>query len=204
MFLIILAAALTLYGDLTDPPFAFVRKRKEVGFEVDLAKEIAARLDVELQFAKEGDLKVGGNESTCPYMQAPLAILVDTKKRPAMTCFADVKGRIGIQGIGREVAQKLGEVVDYPKERTIDAIVDLTEGRIDAFLKIKPAALYLSFASATLKIIGEVPDRVYPIGFVIGDHELEQQVARVQAQLVEEGIFDRIYRKWFGINDVMR
>lgn len=204
MFLILFATALTLYGNLVDPPFAFMRKKKEVGFEVDLAREIAAKLNLELQFAKEGDLKVGGNESRCPYMMAPLSVLVDIKKHPEITSFKDVKGRIGIQGIGRDVAENLGEVIDYPKERTIDAIVDLMEGRIDAFLKIKPAALYLSFSSVSVKIIDDVPDLTYPIGFEVNQPDLEEKLIKAQAELVQEGIFETIYHKWFGINEVMR
>lgn len=204
MFLILLTSVLTLSGDLVNPPFAYVRKRREVGFEIDLAREIAKKLDAELQFGIEGDLKVGGGTSDEPYMMAPLTVLVDTQRRPQITSFADVKGKIGVQGFGKEIAEQLGEVINYPKERTIDAIVDLTSGKIDAFLMVKPAALYLSFSSMTVEMIDEVPGISCPLGFDIQSVELREKVKVAQKELVEEGVFDTIYRKWFGIDTVSR
>ena len=202
MFLLLLTSVLTLWGDFVNPPFAYIRKRKEVGFEVDLAREIAKKMGVELQFGVEGDLKVGGNLSEIPYMMAPLVVLVDTQRRPQVHSISDVKGKIGIQGFGREIAEQLGEVIDYPSDRMLDAIVDLTDGKIDAFLKVKPAALYLTFSSASVKIIDEVVGSVCPLGFEISNQELQQKVVSAQKELVAEGTFDVIYRKWFGIHSV--
>ncbi|MCH9608783.1 MAG: L-cystine-binding protein FliY [Chlamydiales bacterium] len=198
-----LCTTLVVGGDLVDPPFAFMKKRKEVGFEVDLVREIAKKLDREVRFVKKEeacDLKLGGCESRFSYMTSPLSLLVDTSRHPETTSWKDVNGRIGVQGFGKEIAEKMGEVVVYRDDRTIDAIVDLMQGRIDAFLKLKPAAIYLKFSAPSLKIVGEVPQSGVQIGFGIEDEELGAAVAIAQKELVEEGTFEVIYHKWFGYN----
>ncbi len=192
-------AALLIGSDFVQPPFAFTRSRKKVGFEVDLARAIAKQLECEIEFVPqdEADLIIGGNVTTAaPYMTTSLSVLVDTKKRPQITSFADLKGkRIGVQEAGLDLT--IGTMVHYPINKTLDAIVDLMEGEIDAFLKIQPAAFYLSFSAATIQIIDQVPDYPVALGFEVRDLDLQKQISDAQVDLEKSGVLQDLYNKWF-------
>jgi ABC-type amino acid transport substrate-binding protein len=98
-----------------NPPFEFVSGRERVGFEVDLMKEIARRLDLQPEFVNTRwevilhemqenlyDCIVGGITITpnrqrllawsAPYMTTTLSLLVDSARSPATMSLADLKG----------------------------------------------------------------------------------------------------------------
>jgi ABC-type amino acid transport substrate-binding protein len=104
-----------------NPPFEFVSDQERVGFEVDLMKEIARRLDLQPEFVNTRwevilhemqnnlyDCIVGGITITpdrqrllawsAPYMTTTLSLLVDSARSPATMDLADLKGAtVGVQ-----------------------------------------------------------------------------------------------------------
>jgi ABC-type amino acid transport substrate-binding protein len=104
-----------------NPPFEFVSGQERVGFEVDLMKEIARRLDLQPEFVNTQwevilhemqnnlyDCIVGGITITpdrqrllawsAPYMTTTLSLLVDSARSPATMGLADLKGAtVGVQ-----------------------------------------------------------------------------------------------------------
>jgi ABC-type amino acid transport substrate-binding protein len=104
-----------------NPPFEFVSHGERIGFEVDLMKEVARRLDLQPEFVDtrwEGifgqldnglyDCIVGGITITpnrqkllawsIPYMTTTLSFIVDGARSPAGMTLADLKGAtVGVQ-----------------------------------------------------------------------------------------------------------
>jgi ABC-type amino acid transport substrate-binding protein len=98
-----------------NPPFEFISGGERVGFEVDLMKELARRLDLQPQFVNTQwevilhemqenlyDCIVGGITITparqkllawsAPYMTTTLSLLVDRARSPEIMRLADLKG----------------------------------------------------------------------------------------------------------------
>jgi ABC-type amino acid transport substrate-binding protein len=104
-----------------NPPFEYISRGKEVGFEVDLMREIASRLhlrplfvdtrwEVILQQLRDGDYDciVGGititpaREETLawsePYMTTTLSLVINSAKTPQIRSLADLKdATVGVQ-----------------------------------------------------------------------------------------------------------
>jgi ABC-type amino acid transport substrate-binding protein len=104
-----------------NPPFEYISRGKEVGFEVDLIREIARRLhlkplfvatrwEVILRQLRDGDYDciVGGititpaREETLawsePYMTTTLSLMINSAKTPQISSLADLKdAEVGVQ-----------------------------------------------------------------------------------------------------------
>ncbi|WP_392538125.1 ABC transporter substrate-binding protein [Legionella sp. 227] len=97
----------------TNPPFEYLKNKQEIGFEVDLIREIAKRLHLHLEFKntqweniinelreQQYDLIMGaititsGREKIIafskPYMTTTLSIVINTKKTPQAKTIADL------------------------------------------------------------------------------------------------------------------
>lgn len=105
----------------TNPPFEFLNNNKQIGFEVDLIKEIAKRLNLSLEFkntqwekiinelrANDYDLIMGAITITAdreklvafskPYMTTTLSIVINTNKTPEVKTLADLSSlSMGVQ-----------------------------------------------------------------------------------------------------------
>ena len=105
----------------TNPPFEYLKNKQEIGFEVDLIREIAKRLHLHLEFRntqweqiinelrdQHYDLIMGAITITKerekiiafskPYMTTTLSILINTKKTPQAKTIADLDNlTIGVQ-----------------------------------------------------------------------------------------------------------
>jgi len=105
----------------TNPPFEFLKHDKQVGFEVDLIKEIAKRLNLQLEFkntqweiiindlrANHYDLIMGAITITTereklisfsnPYMTTTLSLIINAQKKPQVKSLNDLKNLIvGVQ-----------------------------------------------------------------------------------------------------------
>jgi ABC-type amino acid transport substrate-binding protein len=104
-----------------NPPFEYISRGKEVGFEVDLIREIASRLHLRplfvdtrweaiLQQLRDGDYDciVGGITITParketlawsePYMTTTLSLVINSAKTPQISSLADLKdAEVGVQ-----------------------------------------------------------------------------------------------------------
>lgn len=198
------------------PPLEFLRRRKYVGFEVDIIREVANVLGRELIFVEasseklskmlasgECDLVMGGYvqgaeaiNSTIPYFSSDLAILIDTLCRPLITSLADLKGGvIGIiEGIGVEPwMEGYRDVRSYRADQMIDAMADLTTGKIDALCHLHLVATYLKYATPTVKLLDRLPSSTRPLVFGVSK-ELEETVNQTLSELN----IQPIAKRWFG------
>jgi ABC-type amino acid transport substrate-binding protein len=104
-----------------NPPFEFVSHGERIGFEVDLMKEVAKRLELQADFVNTQwevvlhqmeqhiyDCIVGGITITpnrqkvllwsVPYMTTTLSLVINTSKSPANMTLAELqKGTVGVQ-----------------------------------------------------------------------------------------------------------
>lgn len=115
------SGTLTIGTYFTNPPFEFLSDHHQIGLEVDLIKEIAARLHLTTKFIPANwksiindlnknryDVIMGAivltPESNSmisfskPYMTTTLGVLINTKRMPALTKVSDLQNQIvGVQ-----------------------------------------------------------------------------------------------------------
>lgn len=209
-------------------PFEFIDEKSGelVGFDIDLIKAIAdqAGLDLRIQ-TMEFDGLVAGIQSgrydigiagititeerrehidfSEPYYDAGLILAVRADD-DRITSAADLGGRrVGTRS-GTTSESYLKEhhneagIVSFPG--IIEAYMDLAAGRVDAVLYDVPnVRYYVSSDEVTdLKTVGEVlQGEQYGIAFPKGS-ELRDRVNEALRTLKANGIYDRIYARWFG------
>ncbi|MBS0647464.1 MAG: amino acid ABC transporter substrate-binding protein [Verrucomicrobia bacterium] len=222
---------LKVAGSFVTPPLDFTRGRKQVGMEVDWLREIAKKLDRDLEFvyapqngldewiaSNQCDILIGELSSlqnveavmmSQPFLESSVSILVDQRLRPALCCLEDLKtATVGVLEHSLEADSiqkmyqegKIGKVVVYPLERTLDALADLTTAQIDAFARLSAVAAYLKYAAFNLKVICSLPVVQHGLCFAIPSQEpsLVHQVNQAQCALMQEGIYQKIMTKWFA------
>lgn len=211
----------------TYPPFNFVNDQKQYdGFDVDIAKELAKRLGVKVEFvgaewkgiiagllADKFDIIIAqmsiteerkkSVDFTDPYVMTG-AVLITRKGDNRLTQLSDIKGRkVGVgTGTNFEALAKTvpGAIV---KSYTAfnDYLQDLINGRLDAIINDSLLA-----GDAIKK--GSLPIQVSSgllekdrIGMAIkkGNEDFLQKVNEVLAAMKKDGTYDAIYLKWFGM-----
>jgi ABC-type amino acid transport substrate-binding protein len=219
---------LTVGTELPAPPFWIGEDYDSLtgGFEVDLAKELAKRLNlgstkfVEMPFTG----LVAGQQCPCdidfsqvtitderakvvkftePYFDANQGILV--KQGTKVASMADAKGlRWGAQ-LNTTGAAYIADTIKPTSEAklfntTVDAFTALRAGQIDAVLLDTPI------------VLGAVKERQVPGGEVVGQFETGEQYGavvnkdsenleafnQVIRQLKSEGFVDQLFKKYFA------
>ena len=213
-----------------NPPFEFLSGGKRVGFEVDLMTEIARRLalrpefidtrwEVILQQMSEHryDCIVGGITITparrrllawsVPYMTTTLSLMVDSRRSPVITTFAELKDvTVGVQAattdydvaVALRRAGRIGRIKVYPFARIAEAAADLVAGRIGAVMKVYPVAAWLVRQDPGLRILMQVPDAPQPlgIGFNRDNPGLVAAVDQALAEMVRDKSYQALARRW--------
>ena len=195
------------------------------GFDIDLWKEIAKRIDVDYEL-KPMDFNglipglVTGNldaalaaifiksereekiDFSHPYFRAGLKVMVPADN-------TDIKGPEDLAG--KVVAVKLGTAtVDYveklnPKKvvkfPNIDqAYLEVATGGADAAMHDTPNVLYYikTAGKGRVKAVGpDVKAAQYGIAFPQGS-ALRDKVNVALLKMMEDGTYDKLYEKWFG------
>ena len=195
------------------------------GFDIDLWKEIAKRIDVDYEL-KPMDFNglipglVTGNldaalaaifiksereekiDFSHPYFRAGLKVMVPADN-------TDIKGPKDLEG--KVVAVKLGTAtVDYveklnPKKvvkfPNIDqAYLEVATGGADAAMHDTPNVLYYIKTAGKGKVKAVGPDvkaAQYGIAFPQGS-ALRDKVNVALLKMMEDGTYDKLYEKWFG------
>lgn len=222
------AGELVLGLDDSFPPMGFRDKENNiVGFDIDLATEVCARLGVKLKTqpiswdAKEQELNTGKidciwngmsvdssraaamNLST-PYLKNRMIFTVKDK---ALANLAALVGKkIAVQN--GSTAQKLldaseagkaaKEIVPFDDNQT--ALLDLEKGGVDAVFLDEIVAKYWIVENAKDYVVLEegLSDEVYAIGFRKADQALRDAVDNALATMKADGKFAEISAKWFG------
>ena len=219
------ALVLVMGTNATFKPFEYKESGQVVGFDVDLAREIAKELGAELKIedmsfdgllpALEGgriDLAVAGMSVTAereknalfsePYYQATQRIIVPEDSK--------IFNKSGL--IGKKIGVQLGTTGDILASEIADAKVvqfpaapnvlqELASGRVDAvILDDAPATQYIT-AFTGLKILSApIGNESYAIAMKKSNHTLKEKVDQTINRMKEDGRMDAMLKKYFGEN----
>ncbi len=214
----------------TYPPFNFVDTKTHQldGFDVDVAKLIAGKLGVKVQFVKtEWSAILAGLHSgkfdviinqvgitpdrqkafdfSIPYVASSPQLILRKDDASDYKSFADLKGkRLGVsQGSNYEnlaKAQEGVQVKSYPGAP--EYLSDLVNKRVDAALNDQLMTAYLvKTSSLPIKggaIVGE--PKFNGIPFKKGNPAFEMALNKALQELFDDGQFAQVSNKWFGID----
>ncbi len=210
------------------PPMGFRDKDNNiVGFDIDLANEVATRLGVKLKTqpiswdAKEQELNTGKIDciwnglSVDPERAAAMNLsdaylknrMIFTVKDKSLANLAALVGKkIAVQN--GSTAQKLldasdagkaaKEIVPFDDNQT--ALMDLEKGGVDAVFLDEIVAKYWIVQNSKDYVVLEegLSDEEYAIGFRKKDQALRDAVTETIKAMQADGKFDEIHAKWFG------
>lgn len=216
----------------TYPPFTFKNEQNElVGFDVDIAKAVAQKLNLKPEFvltewsgilaglqANKYDVIVNQVGITperqktigfsAPYAYSSPQVIVRAKDNAKYATLADLKGkRVGV-GLGSNFEKMLRDagginIVTYPGAP--EYLRDLVTGRIDAALNDRLLVGYLA-TKENLPVKGAgIIGNPQPVAVAIqkSNTDLKAQVDKALAQIRADGTYAKISKKWFG-EDVSR
>lgn len=214
--------------DPSFPPMGFTQDGKNVGFDLDLAQEVAKKIgytykEVPIKWAqKENEMNTGNinviwngftvdesrkatYELTKAYMENKQVVMV--KKDSAYQTLADLKGKkIGIQ----EDSTALGAMDANPDFKNSVTMVqvndnelarlDLDTGAVDGVaLDSVVADWMISKHEGKYRLLDQILiTEVFAVGFKKGDTELRDKVQKALDEMMSDGTFKTISEKWFG------
>ncbi len=215
---------LLIGNDTTYAPMEYMEAGTPVGFDIDLAKEIASRLGLELQIITTNwDGIIPGLKTdkydvimsamtitekrsqeidfSDPYFDADQSLAV--KSGSSIKSTDDLKGKVvGVQidTTGQEWAEKnltgLKELRKY--ETIIAAFEDLKLGRVDAIINDFPVNNWYSKDGKTEVVQIIKTEERYGIGIKKGNDQLREAINQVLADIKADGTYATIYESWFG------
>ncbi len=220
---------LTVGFDKEFPPMGFVADDGSyTGFDLDLAKEVADRLGMELKLqpidwnAKNMELDSGnidcvwngftinGRETeyewTKPYMNNNQIVVV--MKDSSIATLADVSGKIvGVQDDSSALfaidgnEQFKNSLKSLVKTTTnLNALMELESGAVDAVVMDEIVARYtIEKKGANYKVLDEsIGAEEFGVGFKLGNKELRDKVEATLLEMAKDGKLAEISDSWFG------
>ena len=201
---------------------------KYVGFDLDLAKEVANRLGMEYVAqpiawdSKDQELSSGnvdciwngftinGREDkytwTEAYMNNDLIVLVNPDS--GISSLADLAGKTvcvqkdssGLAALtdNTELSDTFGKLVQV--DSYLNAIMELQSGAVDAVVMDEIVAYYeCDAAGGDFTILDEpVASEQYGVGFLLGNTELRDKVQGALEDMAKDGTMAKISTTWFG------
>lgn len=218
---------LTVGANIGNVPWEFQNNSgKFVGFEIDLAKDVAKRLGDKLKVV---NIPFNGLFSAVESgrIDAAVSSITITKKRLKSVSFAqpyydsdqsltvraggpkslkDMKGKIvGVDtGSTGDMwatahAKEYGFASIRRYEGLTPAMLDLTAGRIDGYISDIPALLYYVKDKPNLKVVERIKTgEKYSMMFAKGS-ALAVKVNAIITDLKKDGTLAKIHKKWFGV-----
>lgn len=207
-------------------PLNYKENGKLVGFDVEIGTEIAKRIGLEpnpvtnpwetiLQGLKghKYDVIIGSMTATeerlkqvdfsDPYYISGAQIFI-AETNDTIQSKEDLQGKeIGVMQASthKEVAETLTDKVKgYPSE--IFALQDLIPGRIDAVITDKIVGVSaIKEQGMKIKTVDSVLNREEIAVAINKDHEvLLEKINKAIAEIIEDGTYEKISMKWFGVN----
>ncbi|WP_018248015.1 basic amino acid ABC transporter substrate-binding protein [Orenia marismortui] len=194
-----------------------------VGFDVDVLKEIAKKLNLELELkdtAWDGIIP-GLQSSKYDLIMSAMTITEDRKKavnfsdsyfnagqiiavsesNDSIKNVEDLKGKIvGVQlGTTADIEASKVEGVEVKRyEKIPQAFIELNNGRVDAVAADLPVVAKYTLDHSGVKIVGK-PFTTENFGIAMrkADTELLEKINAALADLKADGTYDEIYNKWF-------
>lgn len=214
-----------------NPPYSFVDGSGElVGFDVDVAKEIAERMGID-----DVEFVVGTFETFIPGLQADkwdavvsgLTITEERQQQVEFSCPYQVNDVAifvapGTEGIeeesdleGRKIAVTAGgtqedqaEAIDGARVLTYSnstlALRDVATGRADAYIGSKFTGGYLADQNDldVSPVEGYLSRETNAMAFPKGQDEITDAANEALAEMIEDGTLSEISKKWLGGLDV--
>ncbi|MDX8336618.1 amino acid ABC transporter substrate-binding protein [Candidatus Cetobacterium colombiensis] len=201
---------------------------KIIGFDIDLANEVANRIGVKATFkpcewdgiifdlrSKRIDLIWNGLTITperekqiafsTPYFDDDQIVIV---KNPNIKSFQDLKDKkIGVQlgsasyfAFENSVLSK--ETNNLNKYSTnVEALLDLEAGRTDAVVIDAVVGKYYISKKPDFIVLNDILEKQQMgVGMRKDDVALKNKIDETLANMKADGSFDKIYKKWFGDN----
>jgi polar amino acid transport system substrate-binding protein len=216
------------------PPMGFTEDGTVTGFDIEIAKEVAERLGVEVEFQiidwdskvlelNSGNIDVIWNGLTItedrakeilfskPYFDNRIVILtLGSSTVDAISELSGLKVGVEIQSSGQAalegnaVFSSLDEMVKYTT--ITEAILDLQAGGIDAIVADEIFARYaVSKNPEGYRVADEVfNSENYGIGFRLEDKALRDKVDEILDEMAEDGTGSAISIEWFGEDLLLR
>ncbi len=210
------------------PPMGFVDESGAyVGFDLDLAKEVAKRLDMEFVAqpiswdAKDQELASGNIDCvwngftmnnredkytwTTPYMNNDQIVLV--KSDSGIVTLADLAGKIvcvqkdssGLAALNdnKDLLNSFEKLVQVDSYQ--NARMELESGAVDAIVMDKIVAYYqIVAAGADFTVLDEsVSEEQYGVGYLLGNTELRDKVQKALDEMAADGTLAKISIEWF-------
>lgn len=219
---LITAGTFTVCSDIPYKPFEYIEGGKTVGFDMDIAQQIADKLGAKLnvitapfesiqsgQFTNQCDAGISGLSITdarkknmdfsTPYLNDDLVLVA--KDGSGITDLASAKGKpVGVQAdtTGSEYAQKEG--IDATQFQTGDLQVQsLISGTTDASIGNQSILKYGIKNNPELKVVQEIPTgEKLGIAVKTGNSALLTVVNDTLAAMDKDGRMADLKKKWFG------
>ena len=210
------ANVLVMGTNATFKPFEYKEGDKVVGFDAELASEIAKEMGAELKIE---DMSFDGLLPALESGQIDLAVagMSVTEERAKNALFSDsyyvasqqiivkeespIRKKIGVQlgTTGDQMAQQINgaKVIQFPTAPSV--LQELVSGRVDAaILDNAPAAQYVASFS-NLKILSSPLSREpYAIAMKKGNQKLQEAVNSTITKMKEDGRMQKLLMKHFG------
>lgn len=216
------------------PPMGFRDENNEiVGFDIDLAREVAKKLNMKLVIQPidwaSKELELNNGKISCiwnglsvspareeamtlskPYIANKMIII--TKLDSPLELKADLSGKtVGLQtgstavaALEKDPISKQVEQATY--ENNVLALQDLDIGRIDAVIMDEVVARYmLTKKPNTYKVLNDSFNaEFYAIAFKKGNVELKDKVEKAISELIAKGKAAEISKKWFNDDIIVK
>ena len=215
--------------DAEFPPMGFKDNNGDyVGFDLDLAKEVADRLGYEFVAkpiswdAKDQELESGnidciwngftisGREDkytwTDAYMENNQVVVVNADSD--IKSLADLAGKkvavqkdsSGLAALEENTAltETFGDLVQTDSYLT--ALMDLVSGGVEAIVMDEIVARYeIQTSGKNMVVLDEaIASEEYGVGFLLGNTELRDEVQAALEEMAKDGTLAEISNKWFG------
>jgi ABC-type amino acid transport substrate-binding protein len=141
-----------------------------------------------------------------PYLVSGQSLVVNAKRTPRIRSVDDLADQvIGIQVgntsdiVARELKGRgaVAEIKYYPYDGILDALDDLSAGRIGAFMKLLPVTTWLVRDRPDLAVVQEIPTHErLGIAFALDNGGLRDAVNRELAELRRDGRLDALTHRW--------
>lgn len=202
------------------PPFEFMQDSQLVGFEIDLVREIAKRLEMQVEFkdmafdnlllaAQNGSIDVIAAALTptpermeqvlfCDvHMQNSLALV--SLQASALTSLDELRGKTVIlnDGFATEKSLSLSATTNTLKIPTIiEAILALKSGRADAYIVSSAAVKRYVGPELSLHDLGIEESMAF--GIAKTREDLVEKFNKTLTEMSSDGSLEALKRKWLG------
>ena len=206
------------------PPFGFIENGQQVGFDVDLATEIARRMNVKLVY-EQIDFRGIIAALTSKRVDLLITGMVYTEDRAKQIAYSEPYFNGGVAAayrpnnplkqpddvIGKTIGVELGSAGDkFVREaygnrvqiKTYDTVVfglkDLENGRIDAFVGSIAPMRYIMRNTPSLKSTATWDNRIQAANTRLEDTDLLAEINKHIIGMKKDGAYDKLVVKWFG------